>query len=85
MIACLDTNCIIYLLESDPTWGPKVVARVAKLRAAGDEIAVTDLARTECLVGPLASGDAAMLANYQTFFTSPDIRVGTVSFHNSNA
>jgi predicted nucleic acid-binding protein len=42
---------------------------------AGDEIAVSDLARTECLAKPLALGDAAALADYQTFFTDPDIRM----------
>jgi predicted nucleic acid-binding protein len=31
---------------------------------------VTDLTRAECLVGPLKSGDAAMLADYQLFFSS---------------
>ncbi len=49
---CLDTNCLIYLVENNPVWGPKVVARLAKARAAGDTIAVCDLARSECLVGP---------------------------------
>jgi predicted nucleic acid-binding protein len=71
---CLDTNCIIYLIENNPVWGPKVVARLATARAAGDAIAVCDLARSECLVGPLRSGDAALLANYQSFFASPAVQ-----------
>ncbi|HEX5272599.1 MAG TPA: type II toxin-antitoxin system VapC family toxin [Gemmataceae bacterium] len=71
---CLDTNCVIYLVENNPVWGPKVVARLAKARAAGDTIAVCDLARSECLVGPLKNGDAALLADYQRFFASPAVQ-----------
>jgi predicted nucleic acid-binding protein len=72
---CLDTNCVIYLVENNPFWGPKVVARLASARTAGDTIAVCDLARSECLVGPLKSGDAALLANYQRFFASPAVEM----------
>jgi predicted nucleic acid-binding protein len=55
--------------------GPKVTARLATLRGAGDEIAVSDLARTECLAKPLATGDNAIVADYQAFFTDPAVRV----------
>ncbi len=74
MIVCLDANCVIYLVERPATWGPKVTARLATLRAAGHDIAACDLARTECLIGPLGSGDAVLLAAYQTFFSSPVVR-----------
>jgi uncharacterized protein len=75
MIVCLDANCVIYLVEPNPTWGPKIIARVAALRAAGHEIASSDLSRTECLAGPLARADAAVVADYQTFFASATIRL----------
>ena len=52
MIVCLDANIVIYLVERNPLWVPKVSARIAALRSAGDEIAVCDAARLECLVGP---------------------------------
>jgi predicted nucleic acid-binding protein len=71
----LDTNCIIYLLENNPIWFPKVVARIAALRAAGDALAVGDLARAECLVGPFKSGDAGLEARYRAFFSDPDVAV----------
>lgn len=74
MIVCLDADCIIYFVEQNPVWGPRVTARLAALRAVGDEIAVSDLARTECLAKPLATGDVAVVADYQAFFTDPDIR-----------
>jgi predicted nucleic acid-binding protein len=75
MIVCLDSDCTIYLVEHHPIWGPKVLTRIADLRAAGYEVAVSDLVRTECLAGPLHKGDAARLADFQAFLTDPDIRV----------
>jgi predicted nucleic acid-binding protein len=75
MILCLDSNCVIYLVEHHPVWGPKVTARLAAARSAGDQTAVCDLARAECLCSPLAKGDAALLADYQQFFGSPAVNM----------
>jgi predicted nucleic acid-binding protein len=71
MIVCLDTNLVIYLVEANPVWTPRATARLAALRAAGDEVAVSDAARLECLVKPFVTGNAADIASYQTFFASP--------------
>jgi hypothetical protein len=46
MIVCLDADCTIYFVEQNPAWGPRVTARLVELQAAGNEIAVSDLART---------------------------------------
>jgi uncharacterized protein len=73
MMICLDADCIIYFVEQHPTWGPKITARIAALRAAGNVIAFSDLARAECLAGPLASGDIKVIADYEAFFSDPDI------------
>ena len=73
MKICLDTNRVIYLVEHNPMWGPKIMARLARATAAGDTLAVCDLARSECLIGPLRGGDAAVLADYQRFFASPAV------------
>lgn len=75
MIVCLDANCVIYLIEADAIWGPKITSRLASLKTAGHDIAICDLCRTECLSAPLAAGDAAIIADYQTFFASSTIRV----------
>ena len=75
MMAYLDANCVIYLVEQNPVWGPKIVSRIIALRTAGDQIAVGDLARTECLVQPFFTGNAAVIADYQAFFSDPDITV----------
>jgi uncharacterized protein len=75
MMICLDANCVIYLVEKNPLWGPKVVSRLATAKAAGDTVAVSDLSRAECLIGPLKTGDAAVLADYQRFFSSAAVQM----------
>jgi uncharacterized protein len=71
----LDTNPVIYFVEQPPVWGAIATARIAGLRAAGDRLAVSDLVRMECQVGPLKTGDATRLSDFATFFASPDVRV----------
>jgi hypothetical protein len=61
----LDTNCVIYLVERNPTWLAKVVSRLTHFRAAGDRLVVGDLTRAECLVGPFLTGDAVVEASYR--------------------
>jgi predicted nucleic acid-binding protein len=74
MTVYLDTNCVIYLVEQNPVWGPKVVNRLAALRQAGDAIATSDLSRTECLAHPFSTGDAALVADYLAFFGGPQVQ-----------
>jgi uncharacterized protein len=71
----LDANIVIYLVEQNPTWGASATSRIAAYRAAGDEIAVGDASRLECLTGPLASGDAKRLADYANFFADPAVKM----------
>jgi predicted nucleic acid-binding protein len=70
MIVCLDANVVIYLIEKDPVWEPKVAARLAALVAAGEEMALCDAVRLECLLKPLATGDAGVEAAFRAFFAS---------------
>src|ERR1019366_8682739 len=79
MIVCIDTNIVIYSVERDPVWEPKVDGRFKAIAAAGDTLAASDAARLECLVGPFQSGDAAVLADYQKFFGSPGIQMLAVT------
>jgi predicted nucleic acid-binding protein len=51
------------------------VNRIALLRAVSDGIAVSDLARLECLVSPFATGNAAVLADFDAIFRDPAVRV----------
>jgi hypothetical protein len=79
MTVCLDANIVIDLVERNPFWEPRVPARIATYRAAGDKIAVCDAARLECLVGPFQTGNPADLASYATFFASTGGTIGVGS------
>lgn len=75
MTVYLDANFVIYFIESNPIWGPKINAYLTALLANGDRIAVNDLTRLECRVGPLLSGDSLLLNKFTIFFQSPDVGV----------
>jgi predicted nucleic acid-binding protein len=75
VIVFLDTNIVIYLIENPPVFGPRATAHVTALRSAGDTVAVSDLVRLECRVGPLRRGQAALLAQYDAFFALPEVQV----------
>jgi hypothetical protein len=36
----LDTNIVIYFVEQNPVWRAKVIARLARVRAVNDQMAV---------------------------------------------
>jgi predicted nucleic acid-binding protein len=68
MILYLDSNIVIYTVEQNPVLGPKARTRLATARTTGETLTISDLTRMECLVGPLKSGDAAVEADFHTFF-----------------
>ena len=70
MVVYLDANVVIYLVEHHPVWGTKAQARISQLRATGDQIAVSDAHRLECLVGPFILNDQKTLADYTAFFNN---------------
>ena len=75
MVVCLDANIVIYYVERNPVWEPKVAARFKAFAASGETLAVSDAARLECLVGPLQSADSTVLADYRKFFGLPGIQM----------
>ena len=75
MIVALDSNIVIYLIEANPVWTPIATARLTVLRTAGDEIAFCDVGRLECLIKPMASGNAVDIATYPSFFRSPQVEM----------
>jgi uncharacterized protein len=75
MLIALDSNCIIYLVQHDPVWGVKVESQLIAGVAAGDSFAASHLTRAECLVGPFRTGNAAVLADFTNFFSSPGLRL----------
>ena len=70
MLIYLDSCIVIYLIEQAPGFGPRATNRIADALAAGDKLLVSDLTRLECRAKPLVAGDAALLADYDRFFTS---------------
>ncbi len=79
MVVYLDANVVIYFVEQPPVWGPRSAARMAALRAGGETFAISDPTRMECQVGPLISGHPTLLADFNAFFTAPDVQVLTMS------
>lgn len=71
----LDANSIIYFVEQTPGWAGKVTARISALRAAHEQLAVSDLVRMECLVDPIAVNDSARQSDFQSFFQDPAVAV----------
>jgi predicted nucleic acid-binding protein len=66
----LDTSPVIYFIEQTPVWGMKATAKIGTFLTTGDRLAVSDLVRMECQVGPL---------KFATFFASPDVQVLPIS------
>jgi predicted nucleic acid-binding protein len=71
----LDTVILIYFIEQTGLLHTRAVRRLAALQASGDEVAISDLVRMECRIGPLRSGDIAGLADFDVFFANPDVRI----------
>jgi predicted nucleic acid-binding protein len=70
----LDTN-IVYLVEQHPAWAPRVASKLKTVRAASERLAMSDLTRMECQVGPLSKGDQALLDDFGRFFGSPEVQI----------
>jgi len=75
----LDTSPVIYLIEQPTLWGQKSMARISTLLSGGEQLAVSDLVRMECQVGPLKRNDQLMLAKFAVFFASPDVQVLSIT------
>ncbi len=73
MTVYLDSMIVIYLVEGPDPFRTRARDRMDQLVAAGDRAAVSDLTRLECRVKPIRLGDAALLADYDTFFAAPDL------------
>ena len=71
----LDSVILIYYLDHVGPFQVRAADRLAKLYAAGDGVASSDLVRLECRLGPLRSGDAARLSKFDAFFARPDVQL----------
>ena len=69
-----DSVITIYLLDHTGGFRARARARLAALEKAGGTIAVNDLSRLECRVKPNRNGDTGSLAQFDAFFTRPDVQ-----------
>jgi predicted nucleic acid-binding protein len=74
MLIYLDSVIVIYFLDANDQYQQMAAQRLSALRAAGDEIAISDLTRLECRVQPINQSDQRRLAMFDNFFILPDVK-----------
>jgi uncharacterized protein len=74
MLVYCDSMILIYYLDHEGQFQDRAAARLASIRAVGDQIAVSDLTRLECRVAPIRMGDTLLLAKFDAFFALPQVR-----------
>lgn len=73
MVVYLDTVICIYAVEGAPAFQARARARLAALRGASDQPAISDLTWLECRVKPIRLGDTAAQADIEAFLTASDV------------
>jgi uncharacterized protein len=73
MLVYLDSVICIYAVEGAPPFQASARARLATLRAASGQPAISDLTWLECRVKPIRLGDAVALADMEAFLTASDV------------
>lgn len=75
MVIYCDSVILIYLLDTVGPFNVRAAARMAAMRAASDTVAFSDLTRLECRIKPLKLGATTILADFDAFFTRPDVHL----------
>ena len=75
MLVYCDSVVLIYHLDHVGPLQAKAAARLQALHQRGDRLAISDLTRFECRVGPIKRNDPLMLAAFDRFFASPDVNI----------
>jgi uncharacterized protein len=73
MLVYLDTVICIYAVEGAVSFQARARGRLATMRAAGDQPAVSDLTWLEGRVKPLRLNDVVALAAIEAFLTAGDM------------
>jgi predicted nucleic acid-binding protein len=73
MLVYLDSVICIYAVEGAPSFQTRAAARLAALRATGDQPAISDLTWLECRVRPIRVGDPTALAVMEAFLMASDV------------
>ena len=75
MLTYLDSVIVIDLLDHLGHFQVRAANWIATASAAREFLAVSDLSRFECRVGPVRSSDLQRLADFDGFFVQPDVRL----------
>jgi predicted nucleic acid-binding protein len=73
MLLYLDSVICIYAVEGTPAFQARARARLATMRAAGDQPAISNLTWLECRVKPIRLSDPIALADMEAFLTAADV------------
>ena len=73
MLVYFDTVICIYAVEGAPAFQTRARAKLATMRAAGDQPAISALTWLECRVKPIRLGDAVAQADMEAFLTGSDV------------
>ena len=73
MLIYLDSVICVYAVDGAASFQARAISRLAAMRAAGDQPAISDLTRLECRVLPIRMNDAAALADMEAFLQSSDL------------
>lgn len=71
----LDSLVVIYFLDHVGPFQVRAANRITAASAAGDLLAISDLTRFECRVGPIRARDLRRLSDFDGFFLQPDVRL----------
>ena len=72
MIVFLDTNLVVYAVESHPVFGVRAQTRIASALAAGDASMISDLVRMDAWFSPFDSRIASFRDSHRGVFHSPN-------------
>jgi predicted nucleic acid-binding protein len=75
MLIYCDSVILIYWLDQVGPFHLRAQTRLGALQAAGDRVAVSDLTRLECRVGPLKRKDPLALTAFDNFFARLDVQL----------
>lgn len=77
--ACVDTQILIYTVENHQTYGPPLAPLWAAVLAGTHEVVSSELAMMEALVGPLKTGNAAGVNEFERFFRLPGVNLEPIA------
>ena len=74
-----DTQVFVYSVEKHPIYAPLLRPLWAALAGGTLEVVSSELTLLEALVGPLKKGDPALVADYESAFVAPGVRLLSIT------